>query len=122
MVGMDFGAKFLASLSSAFEVLHVWIFISFLWRTLLVYFLSHFFWIGLERIVLYYQQCWGRRGMLNRGFWWLTLQEQYEKEDSLALRNLSLLFSHLYSFGLIPRLVPDSSSYMGLPFAKVLQA
>ncbi|CAK9865911.1 unnamed protein product [Sphagnum jensenii] len=46
MVGMDFGAKFLASLATAFE-------------------------------------------------------EQYEKVDSLALRNLTLLFSHLFSFSLV---------------------
>jgi nucleolar MIF4G domain-containing protein 1 len=48
MVGMDFGAKFLASLATAFE-------------------------------------------------------GQYEKADSLALRNLTLLFSHLFSFSLISR-------------------
>jgi hypothetical protein len=46
MVGLDFGAKFLASLATAFE-------------------------------------------------------EQYEKADSLALRNLTLLFSHLFSFSLV---------------------
>lgn len=38
-----------------------------------------------------------------------ALQEQYEKADSLALRNLTLLFSHLFSFSLVSRWVSHAS-------------
>lgn len=110
LVGIDFGAKFLASLANCFEVflllrmssqslLH-----GFQWHNCsLIYFVLTLSLITSLLIFMCY------------------IQMEYLEEDNLSLRNLTLLLSYLYTFGVCTRLLA-SLEYLNISILPTLHS